>query len=420
MDSLAVIVRPIGVILYVPGISVNPKPNSAIGKLQLESESGDLADEHADEVIARRHTVRSVLRRILTILLITWIPMCILAIAQGNAIASTPRGSFLLDFATYARFFIAAPLLIVAERVIGPRMDDAIHRFTSDGLVRQQDRATYEEAVKRLARRRASRWATVVLVALALFGSWNFTIEHVQGVDVSSWQAVSIGAHTLRQSLAGTWNHLVAVPLFLFLFYRWLWRLFVWTLFLRSTAQLNLELIPAHADGAGGLEFLQRTQSAFGLIAFGMTSVISAGVAFRVVYEGAKLTPYEGPLLVVVVIVELLFLGPLLVFAPVMGRARRRGMRAYGALVGRYDREFQRKWIDGGAPGNAVLLGSPDIQSLADMGNSFEFVRRMRLTPVGRGGVIRLLLATVLPTIPVLLLNMPISQILGMLKKLIF
>lgn len=394
--------------------------DSGIGKLQLETERGDVPDEHADEGFTAGPTVRSPLGRILAFLLITWIPMCILAIGQGNAIASTPRGSFLLDFATYARFFVAAPLLIIAEQLIGSRMAETTRRFTEDGLVRPEDRPVYEQALQRLTRRRASRWATVVLVALALFGSWNFTIEHVQGVDASSWQAVNIGAHTLRQSLAGTWDHLVAVPLFLFLVYRWLWRLIVWTLFLRTTAQLNLELIPTHADGAGGLEFLQRTQSAFGLIAFGMSSILSAEVAFRLVYEGAKLTPYEGPLVVVVVVVELLFLGPLLVFTPVMVNARRRGMQAYGALVARYGREFQKKWIDGGAAVNAVLLGSADIQSLADMGNSFQFVKRMRMTPVSSRGVIRLLLATILPALPLLLLIMPLAEIVGILKKLMF
>jgi len=369
--------------------------------------------------VATRLGKRSLAERIVGLFLVTWIPMCVLSLVQGNAIAPTPRGSFLLDFATYARFFVAAPLLIIAERSIGPRIDEATHRFAQDGLVGPEDQANVREAIQRLTLRRASRWATAVLLILALVGGWNFTIEHIQGLETSSWQDVSIGEHTLKHSLAGTWNHLVAVPILLFLLYRWLWHLLVWSLFLRSVARLNLQLIPAHADSAGGLGFLPGTQSSFAIIAFGLNSVLSAEIAFRIVYEGAQLRGFEAPFVIILVVVELLFLGPLLAFTPPMMAARRRGMRLYGELVARYDRDFQRKWIDGGASPGEVLLGSPDIQSLADMGNSFEFVRRMRITPIDRAAVIKLFIATALPVMPLLLLTVPINDLFQLLRKLV-
>ena len=37
--------------------------------------------------------------------------------------------------------------------------------------------------------------------------------------------------------------------------------------------------------------------------------------------------------------------------------------------------EFDRKWLYGGAPPDEPLVGSADIQSLADLGNSFEIVK---------------------------------------------
>ena len=45
-------------------------------------------------------------------------------------------------------------------------------------------------------------------------------------------------------------------------------------------------------------------------------------------------------------------------------------MDDYGKLGQRYAREFDRKWMRDGAP-DEPLLGSADIQSLADLRNGF-------------------------------------------------
>jgi hypothetical protein len=66
------------------------------------------------------------------------------------------------------------------------------------------------------------------------------------------------------------------------------------------------------------------------------------------------------------------------------------------------------------------MLGSADIQSLADMGNSFQFVRRMRMTPISLDTVMRLGLWSALPVLPLLLLVIPLSDIFRALSKLVF
>ena len=44
-------------------------------------------------------------------------------------------------------------------------------------------------------------------------------------------------------------------------------------------------------------------------------------------------------------------------------------------------RDFDSKWLRGGAPDDEPFVGSADIQSLADMGNSFDVVKGMRFVP---------------------------------------
>jgi hypothetical protein len=65
------------------------------------------------------------------------------------------------------------------------------------------------------------------------------------------------------------------------------------------------------------------------------------------------------------------------------------------------------------------LLGSADIQSLADLANSFDVVQRMRLYPFGPSVVAILSAAVVLPLLPLALMQFPISEILRQLAHLL-
>ena len=360
----------------------------------------------------------SVARRTIALILITWVPMCLLAFLQGRAFGPTPRESFLLDFATYARFFVAIPMLFIAETLVGERLSKAGLEFVRTGLVPPAEYPAFEMAIARLARWRESVPATLAIVAFAIFGAWKLTAEAASGFGAVGWQSLTAPAGSaFHYCLAALWNHLVALPILLFLIYRWLWRVVIWTIFLRDVARLNLQLVPTHADGAGGLGFLEIAHQSFGSLAFGISSVLSAGAAFRIVYEGAKLDTFYAPLGVLLVVMLLLFLGPLLVFSSLMARTRRAALLSYGGLVARYNIAFQKKWIETPAHSDEPLLGSADIQSLADLGNSFRFVNDMRLAPFGKQAVIQLAVATAAPILPLVLLVMPMEEIISALAK---
>jgi hypothetical protein len=113
-------------------------------------------------------------------------------------------------------------------------------------------------------------------------------------------------------------------------------------------------------------------------------------------------------------------LGPLLVFLPKLSAAKRAGLREYGVLAQRYAREFDHKWLRGGAPADEPLLGSGDIQSLADLGNSYEVVKEMRLVPFTVQTVLQLTVTTLLPVAPLLLTMIPLDELLEGLLKVVF
>jgi hypothetical protein len=66
------------------------------------------------------------------------------------------------------------------------------------------------------------------------------------------------------------------------------------------------------------------------------------------------------------------------------------------------------------------LVGSGDIQSLADLSNSFEVVRTMRIAPVTRDAVLRLVAATLAPVAPLALTMMPLEELLKRLIGIVF
>ena len=93
---------------------------------------------------------------------------------------------------------------------------------------------------------------------------------------------------------------------------------------------------------------------------------------------------------------------------------------SHGALAQRYVREYDRKWLRGGAPPDEPLVGSADIQSLADLGNSFEVLKEMKYVPFGLSTVFQLAVITLLPVLPLTLTMISLEELLERLIKMVF
>ena len=357
----------------------------------------------------------SILRRIVIFLALTWVPLLVLSFLEGLALGQTPEQSFLLDFATYARFFVAFPMIIVAEMIIGPRLTVAALHFVRSGLVREEDYPAFDTAVEKVETRREARLPELIILGIAIFGAWSVTAAFYAGQG-TSWQIIRT-ASGIRLSMAGVWYLMAAVPLLQFMFYRWVWKLVIWTGFLFDMSRLNLRVSVSHPDQAGGLGFLGIAQIGFGSLAFGLSSILAANAAFLIVFKGADIETFKIPFAAYLVLANLIFLGPLLVFFPLLARTRRQGLREFSALANRYDYAFVDKWIRGKAPADEPLLGTGDIQSLADLGNSYQFARQMKPVPFDLRTIIQMSVITAVPMLPLLPLVMPIADILKLLSK---
>jgi hypothetical protein len=185
-------------------------------------------------------------------------------------------------------------------------------------------------------------------------------------------------------------------------------------------SRIDLSLVPTHPDRVGGLGFLSNTVYAFIPLAVAHGALLAGMLSNRIIWLGAALPQYKAEIAVVVVFVLCVVLGPLLVFAPQLAQAKRTGLREYGTLAGRYVREFDAKWLRGGAPADEPFVGSGDIQSLADLGNSYEVVRGMRVAPVSKEAILQLAAAVLVPIVPLLLTMMPWEDLLKKLLGILF
>jgi hypothetical protein len=116
----------------------------------------------------------------------------------------------------------------------------------------------------------------------------------------------------------------------------------------------------------------------------------------------------------------LFILGPLVMFTPRLARIKRKGQAEYGLLANQYVFGFEEKWIRGASPEVGELLGTGDIQSLADLGNSYSMVREMRIVPFGLEDITVLVAAMGAPILPLGLMIFSLEELLMKLLKVLF
>ena len=201
---------------------------------------------------------------------------------------------------------------------------------------------------------------------------------------------------------------------------RWYLRLIVWIRFLWQVSRLNLHLVATHPDRAAGLAFLGKSSYAFGGILFAQGAILSGTIASRVLYQGRSLLSFKMEAIGLTALFLLFILGPLLMFTPQLARAKREGLSKYGRLASRYVEEFEEKWVVRSTSQPDELLGAADIQSLADLGNSYAVVREMRPVPFGLDDMTRLTVATAAPLLPLGLTIFSFEELLLRLIKIVF
>ena len=297
--------------------------------------------------------------------------------------------------------------------------------FVDSGMVTDDILPLYEGVISRTVRLRDSRVAKVMLLLLAFGPSILIPNGALLVMGVSTWQGALAQSGAAGHSAAGFYNIIVSFPIYRLLLFRWLWLIFVWAVFLKRATQLPVHCTPCHPDGAGGLGFIGHTQIFFGVIGLAVSAVAAAGFANLIVYEGRSIDSLKYEMIGFCILGFVLTAAPLLVVTPTLFYVREQGLLSYHTLGVEYARAFDRKWIGNASDaaneaGREPLLGTADIQSLADLNNSVSVVRGMRLMLLDREVLLGLGIPLIVPMLVLLGVVTPVDKVIGAVSHLLF
>jgi hypothetical protein len=360
-----------------------------------------------------RFALPNLVRRIVFVVALTWLPLLLLSLKDGLAFGHRVVIPFLFDLSVYGRFLLGLPLLMIAEVIVDPSIRVAVGEFVDAHLVPDEELPAFQAVLARTRKLRDSWIPEVTLLVLAFFPVFLFQREWAIGA-ISRW-------HTLGRGLtaAGWWYALFSTPLLRFVIYRWLFRYFIWALLLWRIGRLRLSLLPTHPDHAAGLNFLGIAQKKFGILFCALGCAFAGRMANSMVFENAPVTSFKMLMIGFLVLFVIVGLLPLMLLAPKLTEVRRAGLLEYGRLANSYTASFDKKWVHNREAPSEQLLGSGDIQSLADMGNSFALVDAMSIAPITKRLVLQLGGLTILPLIPVIVLGTPTPELIHAILKMV-
>ena len=358
-------------------------------------------------------------RRILVITLIAWPPLLVLSAFGSHLSGVSVQLPFLRDIEAHVRLLVALPVLIGAELLVHSRIRPIVKAFLARRIIRQQDLPKFIAAIDSAMNLRNSIPLELGLLALVFSaGQWSWRSQAAL-LSTATWYAIPQGGH-LHLTAAGYWYAYVSVPIFQFILLRWYLRFFIWFRFLWQTSRLDLHLIPTHPDRAGGLAFLGKSAYAFSPILFAQGALLAGLIASRVLHGGEKLLSFKMEAIGFIGFFLVFVLGPLTMFTPQLASAKRKGLGDYGLLASAYVEAFEKKWVGRDPSADDELLGTGDIQSLADLGNSYAMVRDMRAVPFDMQDIVRLAAVTALPLLPLGLLIFSLEQMVTQILKTLF
>jgi hypothetical protein len=334
--------------------------------------------------------------------LFTWLPLLALAPLGRDDTAI----SFLHSLGTHARLLVAIPLFFVAEAAFDTRSRQLIRSIVASRVVRADQLQALSAALQR-----AVRWRdTWVLEAAVAVIALLFIVEGPRQdlpLAVSTWRTTADGHLTP----AGWWYSVASFPVFQFLLCRWLARILIWSQLLWRINSLDLQLIPTHPDLAGGLGGFGVAHVTLAPLSVGISTMLVATFTEEILYGGADVSRFALPVAGAVFVTVLLIVTPLLTFTPRLIRLRQEGLLEYGTLAAGYVRAFDDKWIRHRVQQREPLLGSADLQSLADLANSFNVISNMRVVPISLVQVLMLVAAAALPSLPLALFVVPLDEL---------
>ena len=341
-------------------------------------------------------------------------PLVVLSAASGRLVGGVDV-PLLFDVDVTVKFLFALPLMIAAEPIVHGRVRETVQELLDRGIVSPRDEPRFEAMVASAMRLRNSTIVEVTLLVLAFTAGYSIWRSTGAILSVPTWYSSPRGGFTA----AGFWYALVSQPLARFILFRWYFRLLIWYVFSWKVSRLKLSLDALHPDRAGGVGFLEHTVITFSPVLIAQSSFAAGVIGNHIWHGGAKLPDFKFQIIGLILFLTMQSLVPLTFFASQLVKAKLKLTYELGRLATLYANDFGRKWLPGGEPRDEGLLGTGDIQSLADLANSYQVLRSMRPVPFAARLPVRLAILIAVPMMPLALTMVPLDELLRGVLKLV-
>lgn len=353
--------------------------------------------------------------RLLVLILVTWLPLVLMAWSAGHLTGQTVKIPIWRDAEVHGRFLLALPLLDLTEAFLVIGLGVQVRQFLRSGIISAKERDKFEAARARIEDFHDSTGAELVYFLVSMATS---ILAHLYGPSngTSYW-----GNHSAGMTPAGWWHMLVSLPILYFFLLRAICLLFLWGWFLYRVSKLDLDLTPTHPDHAGGLGFLGWGIASFSPMVVAITIMVSVGFANEIYHKGESLNTLKYHLSIYVLLITFVLHVPVFWFGFQLARCRFEGLLDFGKLVAGHDRSFDEKWIRQPPSRNQdPLLGSSDPLSLAALATTYEHIEEMRLIPIDKKAMLLIVISAIVPLLPLIGTEIPLPEVMSKLAEFLF
>jgi len=353
-------------------------------------------------------------RRTIMLALIAWLPLVLLTAQQRGASEWAHWLEPLTDIRIISRYLLALPVLILAEPMFISRLGGIVMHFQRAGFVRRADHARFTRILARTHALLLQHFVEVVIVLLAFTVSLRLLSDGAE-----PWELQSVAENPRLSSNAQWWLAIVSQPLFLIYVARWCWRSLVWFRTLRCIARLDLNMVPAHPDRAGGLLFVAQSIPALAPFGFALACALAGAIAGSTAVIHLNLTILLAAAGTLLGFLLIMAIGPLCWLSTPLRATQLRGIVEYGELATRVGRRFEARWLRERRFVTSEALSASDFSATIDLYSVVSAVYTVRIIPVKARALFKLVAATMIPFLPLLLMIVPTQELMHFVAKLL-
>jgi hypothetical protein len=357
---------------------------------------------------------------VIATLCITWIPLVIITAIEGTLWAGTQL-PFLKDYAMQARILVALQMAILIKAYINNNVTNVLRYFSEALMDAEERQKILSTALVRAKKLTNSGIAEVILLLMVFIATIGLLKRGVYGgfrEGITSWMA-SADTPNITLSTAGYWAVLISIPLFQFLFLRWLWRYFVWILLLFRLSKARLNLLPTHADRAGGLGLIMLAQKSFNLIFVVGSVILSGQFMLRLDAHPESFNIIRNEVIGYIILSLFFVLVPLLFFVGQLIRLKNTGLLHLSVLGTTISQKFEQHWLKDLPAELGPEEKQVDPSLLFDYAGMYDQLQQLRILPVTLRDILGCAIILLVPFMPILFIHFSIAELLQRISSML-